>query len=77
MVVLSGCQVYSQPAKHTQSQKEDVEAKFEHICSNIISLTRNRRLPARLLIIPKSRRFCKRSHLKRYIETMDSVYFAV
>ena len=65
MVVLSDCQGYSQPIK-TQSQKNDFEAKVEHIFSNITSLTRNRPSPARLLVIPKIRHFCKRFHQKRY-----------
>ena len=52
--------------KHTQIQKNHVEAKIEHICSNITSLTPNKPLPTRLLIITKSRHFCKRFHQKRY-----------
>ena len=52
--------------KHTQIQKNHVEAKIEHICSNITSVTLNKPSSTRLLIITKSRHFCKRFHQKWY-----------
>ena len=67
LLKLDGCSVrLSRLFPCGKKHKNNVEAKVKHICSNITSLTRNRPLPARLLMIPKSRHLIQLNQLTLY-----------
>ena len=72
---LSNCQGFYQLANIYSKSEKWPWSEGRTYLLHITSLTPNRHSPTRLLVIPKSRHFCKRFHQKRYSLTNEPCIF--